>query len=307
MLFRSLNGEVFGADLPLIGDALRTKKAGNLIEDFRLSLLQPLADEITESNLSLKGLLDRLDVVIRTELKELKLFDEGENRPTLYQFLNKAGGTADTLDNAHAIQFDVVIGQKRPSIPLKEVGLDLGIPLLGLKAEIQPNIQIGWNLKLGFGIDVDQGFYLVSGAPGTKELTFDLDVDLGDAQAAPAQIDAFLTLLRLRLTDGVDLDGSEVIEKDEQTRLHIKASLDIQEASAKNTKPKAAASPQAASTDAEPQSEPQTGPDPRADGRLTVAELISQSPRDTFQFELSGEANLLAKGRLSLEIGRAHV
>jgi Ca2+-binding RTX toxin-like protein len=107
------------------------------------------------------------------------------------------------------------------------------------------------------------------------ELTFDVELNLGSTAIDPAVIEATLAILKLQLTDGVDLDKSGVITSDEFTRLFLEASLDIRDYRG-------------------------GGPSGnQSDGKLTLSELITQSPRDTFVFDIFGGARLLAHGELS--------
>ena len=54
----ALNGQIFGVDLPLIGDLLADNPVTNLIGDFRDDLLRPLAHTIRENNLNIDGLVN---------------------------------------------------------------------------------------------------------------------------------------------------------------------------------------------------------------------------------------------------------
>ncbi|HSB85601.1 MAG TPA: hypothetical protein VLD86_04800, partial [Ilumatobacteraceae bacterium] len=285
-----LEGQLFGFELPLIGKALRDNPVATFIEDFRLDFLQPLADKIAESNLNLDGLIGLVEGVINDVFSGLPFFGGLH-----HQFLDANGDPIDVL-HAKSLQFDFDLGDTIGPLTLADADLDLGIPLLSLEGHIAPRLTMTWHLHFGFGVDLDKGFYFVSdfdkeasapdGTPGKgvsdPEMTFNLSLDLGSSGADPnnpaddhpAVIAATLAILQLQLQDGVDIDKSGVIESDEYTGLFIDASLDLVD-----------------------EKGAQGG---GSDGKLTIPELLTQSPLDTFVFSIAGGATLFAHGELSL-------
>jgi Ca2+-binding RTX toxin-like protein len=276
-----LQGELFGFELPLIGDALKDNPVATLVENFRLNFLQPFADMLSESNLNLDGLLGVVEGVIDDVFSSipgmgdiLQTVIDGTHH--IYKFLDANGNVVPALD-AKALQFDFDLGGMITKT-LANLNLNVPIPILSLKGQMSPTVEVAWNLHFGFGIDLDKGFYFVSkyddpDVSGTDnpEMTFDLTLDLGST-VTPAEIEANLAILKLLLTDGVDLDKSGFIDNDEYTKLFLNASLDIRDLRGGVT---------------------------GGDGKLTIPELISQSPRDTFVFDIAGGARLLAHGELS--------
>src|SRR5262249_41515210 len=270
-----LAGQLFGFKLPLIGDALAHNPVSTFIEDFRLNFLQPLADKISESNLNLDGMIGMVEGVINDVFGSFDVYV-----PVTHKFLKADGTTTTNVLEAKALQFDFDLGDEIIQT-LANVDLNLGIPLLALKGKMEPRLKVDWNLHFGFGVDLDKGFYFVSKfddphVPGTDnpELNFSVALDLNSDDGTPAEIEATLAILKLKLTDGVDLNNSHTITTDEYTRLFLEAHLDLVD--------KRGGGPSG----------------DQSDGKLTIPELITQSPRDTFVFGISGGATLLAHGVL---------
>ncbi|MHC1764379.1 MAG: beta strand repeat-containing protein [Verrucomicrobiia bacterium] len=240
-----LQGELFGFELPLIGDALKDNPVATFIEDFRLDFLQPLADKIAESNLNLQGLLDLIEGVIDDVFSNLPgvgdiLATEIDGSNHIYRFLDENGNETGVLD-AKALQFDFDLGDTITKT-LAKLNLNVPIPLLGISGQMDPTITVAWNLHFGFGIDLDKGFYFVSrydkpneGDTDDPELSFDVSLDLNSDDGTPAELEANLAILKLALTDGVDLNGSGVIQTDEYTRVFLDASLDLRDLSGGGT------------------------------------------------------------------------
>lgn len=274
-----LEGELFGFKLPLIGDLLADNPVANFIEDFRLDFLQPLAKYISESNLNLEGLINLVEGVIGDIFGGLGILQTpGTN---FAKFLKEDGTPTTNVMEAKALQFDFDIGTQIIQT-LANVNLDVGIPLLSLGGEMEPTVTVEWGLHLGFGVDLDKGFYFVSkhddpevAGDDNPELTFSVNLDLDSDDGSPAVIEATLAILKLQLTDGVDLNNSNSITTEEYTRIFLEASLDIRDYKGGGTDGTS------------------------SDGKLTIPELITQSPRDTFVFDISGGARLLAHGELS--------
>lgn len=171
-----LDGEVFGVPLPLIGDKL--SDGARFIEDFRDDFIEPFREEI--ENLAVQ------DENIVSEL----LFDLlGPGGISLLLDTNDDGAVTiddiilDTnIDEADGdlqndyMQWNMELGQEL------ELGtgidLDLGIPGLGLETRGDVNLELGWNLGFGFGISFEEAFYL--DISDDSELEVGLDVTLPD-------------------------------------------------------------------------------------------------------------------------------
>jgi Ca2+-binding RTX toxin-like protein len=267
-----LKGELLGFKLPLLGDVLADNPAANFIEGFRLDFLQPLAKELAESNFNLEGLIGLVKDVITDVFTGLGLFGnpnvvtdlilgEIDGTPFAVPFANL---TPAQFNAAKALQFEFDIGQAF-NVPLVDIDLDIGIPGLGLNATMTPTLEFDWSLHFGFGLHVDEGFYIVTKnllGNDEPELQFSIELNLGSTIANRATLDANLLFLALELTDGVDFgDGLDF------SKLSIDASVDIT--------------------------------DPNDTGRLTIPQLITGSPRDIFVFDVTGGAQLLANAEVN--------
>ncbi len=282
----TLNGQIFGIELPLVGDALADNPASNFIEDFRLDLLQPMADTIRTSNLDLDGLVDLITDEIGDVLggaggilEDLSGDGIRDGEDVLFRYLDDAGNEVNAL-LAQAIQFDLDISREY-TFTAPEVVFDLGIPALGLAAAFTPRVTMAFNIHIGFGVDSTKGFYIVAdyddpsnGAGLDPEVSANLTIDFTDDANNPAEVTGRLLFLALNMTDGVDMDDDGSLElnsgpvtdtaAEEFSKLFLQAVIDIVE--------------------------------PGGDGDLTIGELTSASPLDTFQATISGGALLRVHG-----------
>jgi Ca2+-binding RTX toxin-like protein len=276
----TLNGQIFGFELPFIGNALANNPVANFIENFRLDLLQPLAQTIRANNLDLMGLIDVIQTTIFNALQPLGLLANTPDLPGTetgpdagdigFKFL-KADGSPGNFLTGQSLQFDFDIG-KTFAVDLGDpILIALGIPALGLRGMIDPKITMSFNLHFGFGIDLKKGFYFVANH-STPELTVNLSLTLTDDINNRATITGELLFLAMTLKDGVDITGpaglalntpGEGALQREFTELFITASIDLV--------------------------------DPSGDGKLTIPEIISGRPLDIFQPSLTGGAVLRAE------------
>jgi hypothetical protein len=291
-----LQGELLGVKLPLLGDALANNPVSHFIENFRLQFLQPLAKMLAESNVNLDGLINLVTSTITNVFENIADSQVAGGVANLLMGAVKAEfvyadgsvhvvgqGTID-LNQAQSLQFEFDLGQLK-TITLASLNFDLGIPGFGLTGSITPTLDFAWHLHVGFGVNLKQGFYFLtnyddpSDGPGQDpELSVALNLNLGSTDASRAQINGSLLFLGLHLQDGLDLNKSGTIDSldpnnpsvnDEFTDLYLKATVDLKDYSG--------------------------GPNNTSDGHLTLPELISQSPLDTFVFDVQGGANLRAQ------------
>jgi hypothetical protein len=216
-LQEALNGQVLGVELPFIGDALKDNPVANFIGDFRDDILTPLAKTIRENNLNLEGLTELIrDVLFNVLSDSLSLLKDldGDGDVTRddiqIKFLNQGGEETNNVLLAQALQFDLDLG-KKVEVPTPDIKFDLGIPGLGIEADLTPIVTIDFNLHLGFGIHVNDGFYFVTdyGSPDDSDLTNDeLSLELTVAFPTGTEIKGTLGFLALTLTNGIDTDGS---------------------------------------------------------------------------------------------------
>nr|WP_295129980.1 VCBS domain-containing protein [uncultured Roseateles sp.] len=69
------------------------------------------------------------------------------------------------LGQSSAIQFRMKLGQTYT--PKLDLGFDIGMPGLNLKLDGGLDLRLGWTFYLGFGVDINDGFYVVTNMPGT--------------------------------------------------------------------------------------------------------------------------------------------
>ena len=239
-----LGGQIFGVKLPLIGNALANNPVEQAIETFRESYLQPLANFIRENNLDLNGVVDKVVSLAVDTLKNLPSIGSllpdgftGSTSPDIeFKLLNADHTRACDLDgtnctgpgsgsvnifNAAAAEFQFKIGKDFHQ-SLAPINIDIGVPALGLKAMFTPTLDIQFSLRLGFGVDLNKGFFLATQAlPGetdTPELSLSATVTFsstdcsnGSGSVNRAQIDGSLLFLALKLQDGVDLNNNGIV------------------------------------------------------------------------------------------------
>ncbi|HXV76086.1 MAG TPA: calcium-binding protein, partial [Candidatus Polarisedimenticolaceae bacterium] len=218
----TLNGQIFGFELPLVGDLLADNPVSNFIEDFRVDVLQPFANTLRQSNANLEGLIlliretffdafgpSGLDILKDSNNDDLiTLADVGA------RFLDDTGdpstdedGDPVTFLSATALQFDFDIG-KEFSFQTPEIVLDLGVPAFGLSANLRPRVNIDFNLHFGFGVHEDLGFYFVADH-ATPELTADVTVDFG---STTIELPADISEAELEeVLNGLALGGASVV------------------------------------------------------------------------------------------------
>ena len=299
----ALSGQIFGQQLPFLGDALKDNPAAKVLLDIRESLLQPLAQTLRENNATLAtlvGLIQQqlVNVLgpggpIATALGLTSILkDRVGTSPgiTIDDILLSGVNLANPLDTTPFLQFDFDLEWSK-TISAAPIQFDLGIPVLGIDGELQPNITINFSLHFGFGIHQDHGLYFVTNH--TPELQLGISVAFSST-ACPAgtvtraNVNGRLLFLALKIQDGVDLDQDLAIDvncgavtnpkSEELSKLFLTGSVDIA--------------------------------DPSGDGKLTLAEMVSGSFRDIVKPSLSGGALLRASitvdfSTLSPEVARA--
>ena len=170
-----LDGEVFGVPMPLIGDKLTD--GARFIEDLRADFISPFRDGIEnmadqQQNVVSHMLFDLLGPAGLGLLKDTNGNGVDINDITLDTNVDVEDGD---LNNDY-MQWNMVLGQ---NLNLGTgIGLDLGIPGLGLETKGDVNIDLGWQLDFGFGISFEDAFYL--DISDDSELEVNLDVALPD-------------------------------------------------------------------------------------------------------------------------------
>lgn len=170
-----LNDIVFSTELPLIGDGLAG--AANFIEDFRSGLLASLRKAIDNAGGSAITALENaikeafwntlgpggLDLLVDTATGN-------ELDPSL------GSGQLDvTLDCDNGLVVSLRIKKAAALIDTSEnpIDFDIGVPGFGLSVEGNVKVEIGFDLKFGFGFNKEDGFYFKSSANPELQIYFD--------------------------------------------------------------------------------------------------------------------------------------
>src|SRR5262249_32298276 len=199
----------------------------HFIENFRLQFLQPLAKMLAESNVNLDGLIDLVKDTITNVFTNIADSQVLGGIANLLQGVVKAefvyndgsvhvvGVDQIDLNQAKSLQFEFDLGQLK-EITLAALNFDLGIPGFGLTGSITPTLDFAWHLHVGFGVNLDQGFYFLTkyddpNAAGadTPALSVALDHNLGSPRGARAHINAPLLSADPDLKDASDTNGHQ--------------------------------------------------------------------------------------------------
>lgn len=170
----TLDGEVFGVPLPLVGDKL--SDGARFIEDFRDDFIAPFRDEIQNMAVQDQNIVsEKLFELLGPAGLGLLLDANNDGAVTIDDItLDTNVDVADGDLNNDYMQWNMQLGQE---IDLGTgIGLDLGIPGLGLETQGDINVNLGWNLDFGFGISFEDAFYL--DISNDSELEVGVDVTL---------------------------------------------------------------------------------------------------------------------------------
>ncbi|OUR78342.1 hypothetical protein A9Q83_08220 [Alphaproteobacteria bacterium 46_93_T64] len=191
------SGELFGidgvSDMPFIGDALGS--VSEFFDDLRNDLVSPLINLIDETPEFLADIFTDFQDLIFGTLGSLidGVFDAGD---IVFEFFNEAGDVVGELgdtftgigDGASITSLEDLLTD--PLAHGFQIALDLGghyeegvgdvdfaIPAFGLKVDDELTVGFDWNLFLGMGVDLEDGFFLVVD-PAEDEIALDLFVTL---------------------------------------------------------------------------------------------------------------------------------
>lgn len=231
-----MDGEVFGVELPLVGDQL--KGAADFIEDLRRDVLGPIrqyAEQAPELGLELVQKLlfsllgegsagvtvtNPLTLQVQSLSSFLGLAGDFNGLDILKDYDTSDGETQVTFQDIVASNVDnnfqwlFRVGQSyRPSV---DVDFDIGIDALQLAMDVGLDITIDWDLSIGVGIGPADGAYIFIGdqrgndAAGNSELVVSLEVDLADE----SMLTGTLGFLQLEINEssasdpGLENDGA---------------------------------------------------------------------------------------------------
>lgn len=204
-----LDTEIFsGLSLPVIGNPFT--EGADFIEDFRVDFVEPLRKLIedvenatkdvakADKNLISKYMYDLLDnlgllkSIDSTRASALEAhsdfqgyfldsaapYDNPDNKKIglTTDFGDYLDGVVGVTFDQTFIQWDLAIGGEYEFG--KDFDFDVGIPGLGLEADGDVSIKIGWDLDIGFGISFQDGLYFNIADP--NELTAHLIVEMDE-------------------------------------------------------------------------------------------------------------------------------
>ena len=186
----TLDGEVFGMKLPLIGDQL--SGGADFIKDFREGFVAKLREELRNAaNPDENFIKEKLFELLGTEPSGLGLLKD----------LGTDGVTLDDIifeKTATSVEWRMKLGDVISADP--NIGFDLGIPGLGIEADGNINFNLQWDLDFGFGISREDGFYIRIDDP--HELSVNVNVDIKSPVGAdPFELTGKLGFLQLTARD----------------------------------------------------------------------------------------------------------
>lgn len=163
LMIDAMEGEVFGVELPFVGDKL--KDQANFLRDIKDSVSANFADNAenaaTSSTAAREALLDAIGPNGINLLKDIT----GDNEVTIddIKFTNLSPG----------VGFEILLGSDLAQLDLP-IGFDLGIPGLNLDVDANVTGALGFELGLNFGVDLDHGFFI-----DTTDSFLEVFVDVG--------------------------------------------------------------------------------------------------------------------------------
>lgn len=181
-----LNALVLSDRLPLVGDGLAD--AANFIEDFRNGLLNDLRTRIESAGSATDALANAIKEAFWNTLG-----------PGGLDILVKADGSPLDVEAGYS-QLDITLDCEDglwANLRLKKVlalidttsnpiDLDIGVPGFGLEVSGNVQLALGFDLKLRFGLNKEDGFYFVtSGGHDWKDTNGNLVRDAGETGSDP--------------------------------------------------------------------------------------------------------------------------
>jgi Ca2+-binding RTX toxin-like protein len=186
-----LDGNVFGIDLPLIGDQL--KDGSDFINQLRRDVLSPIR-EFTERapELGLELIQSLLNGLLGEGILPGDTFSVGGETFNIFAMLGinpsvakipglgLLDGVVSAVENAADSAYEWRFALGNSYSPAVDFGFDLGFPALGLELDGGIEVEINWSLALGIGISPKHGAYLLIGGheDGDTEFEFDVTVKL---------------------------------------------------------------------------------------------------------------------------------
>ncbi len=193
----ALTNKVLNRNLPLVGSKLM--EVGGFIGQFRNGLLADIRRELAKAGdpigLVKKAIFDvlgkpGLDLIVKPDGTPITEFND-----------------VDIVCNGNAIDFKIRIKKSLALVDTtaNPIQFDVGVPGLGLSVDGNVKIQLGFDLKLYFGVSASDGFYFRTEDP--EELKVDFMITIPGLHARGNLF--FLQLDVSDETNGVDAQGHE--------------------------------------------------------------------------------------------------
>ncbi|NEQ36297.1 MAG: hypothetical protein F6K40_08385 [Okeania sp. SIO3I5] len=191
-----LDGEIFGLELPLIGDNL--SDASEFIGDLRRNIYDTLRDTVDNVAKSPELIQESLFELLNSENLQLLKDSNGDGNITAAD-IEIVGDPA----NDNFVQWEMTLGG---TVQLdRAIDFDFGIPALALDAEGNVELGLDWELDLGFGLNEEQGFYFIlNDEEDNPELEVDLDLTIPDSKLTGS-----LAFLKLEIEDNKEEGGDK--------------------------------------------------------------------------------------------------
>jgi hypothetical protein len=189
----ALDGQVFGVNLPFVGDNL--KDSAQFIETLRTEIVQRLDDALSGGTQSANQVRQILfDALGPAGLNVL--LDRAANGLSLDDVI------LDTVDSNNDGKFDDVkfrLKLGRELTVAAPLGFDIGLPGLGLAVADNSNVnlKVGFSFDLGVGVSRTDGAYIDTSV--LNEVKVNIEATLGDFAMGGT-----LGVLRLRIQDETD-------------------------------------------------------------------------------------------------------
>ncbi|MCA9140465.1 MAG: hypothetical protein KDB00_27025, partial [Planctomycetales bacterium] len=215
LLLDAMEGEVFGINLPFIGDKL--KDQAKFLRNIKDAVSGNLGDNADNEQNGVFGSIfqdireDLLDALGPNGLDILK--DKTvDNSVTIDDIV------VGVLNPGPGIGFELLLGSDLGKLDLP-IGFDLGIPGLGLDIDADVEASLGFEFGLSMGVDIDHGFFI-----DTNESFLKVFVDVAIPNLNASGELGFLRLDANLLADqGMQAQASALIGKDkaEESQLEV--------------------------------------------------------------------------------------
>ncbi|PAY21344.1 hypothetical protein CKO51_01835 [Rhodopirellula sp. SM50] len=156
LIIDAMEGEVFGLELPFIGDKL--KDQADFLREIKDSVSANLGDNVENEE---GGVFTEIFDDIRQDILD-GIGPGGVN--LLKDLTNDGQVTIDDvviglIEPGPGVEFEILIGSDLGKLDLP-FGFDLGIPGLGLEVNAEVEASLGFEFGLSMGVDLDHGFFI---------------------------------------------------------------------------------------------------------------------------------------------------